>query len=262
PSESSTTKSHLIPRGVRKKATLGQRDDALLRMLCDDSKTNEVKELHFRKISHSMIDWKDAKHIRDINAWRNQIYGRAGLKAKEVVMWHEEEELWFELYFHLSIAKSRTHGILLPKAKAVLDAFNETFVGSVLKDKNGNELEARGERQPNAFTSKFNRICPHLRSRLQQCVFGKSGDTFVPKVTQAMLEKYQQMKAEMFAKGITSESVYSDNLQEWQNFFSHLPNHNAFEMPEVPKDSVNTKEDDAAATLISLAHQPVNIQES
>jgi hypothetical protein len=98
-------------------------------------------------------------------------------------MWHEMEELWFELYFHLSIAESRQHGIMLPVTKAVRKAFNDTFVGKVLQDKDGNDLDIRTERQPNAFASKFGRVCPLLRARLDTCVFGKSGDVFIPKIT-------------------------------------------------------------------------------
>ncbi|CAO2655708.1 Nn.00g045110.m01.CDS01 [Neocucurbitaria sp. VM-36] len=261
-----TAKSKLIPRGDRTKARLGQQDDSLLRILCDDSKTGEAKELHFRKIPHSMIDWNSPQHISDINSWRNQIYGRAGVKAKQVTIWHEEEELWFELYFHLSIAESRTRGILIPKTKAVLEAFNESFVGRVLKDKDGNSIEARRERQLNAFASKFNRICPHLRARLHQSVFGKSGDMFVPKITDIMLKTYQQMKAEMCAQGIIGESDYSDNLEEWQHFLSHLPSYSNVETQDIPTESaediVKAKEDDAAAALLSLSHEPIHLQEA
>ena len=98
-------------------------------------------------------------------------------------MWHEMEELWFELYFHLSIAESRKRGIMLPVTKVVRQAFNETFVGQVLQDKDGDDLDIRTERQSNAFASKFNRVCPLLRARLNNCVFGKSGDVFIPKIT-------------------------------------------------------------------------------
>ncbi|KAJ4371262.1 hypothetical protein N0V83_004479 [Neocucurbitaria cava] len=252
PTTFSTAKSTLIPRGNRAKATLGQQDDSLLRVLCDDSKTGEAKELHFRKIPHSMVDWNKPQHIKDINSWRNQIYGRAGVKSKQVTMWHEEEELWFELYFHLSIAESRSRGMLLPKTKEVLDAFNKTFVGCVLTDKEGNELEARAERQLNAFASKFNRMCPELKARLNQSVFGKSGDIFLPKITNGMLEEYRQMRSEMAAQGITEESEYSDNIEVWQTFLSHLPSSSDGEAQE---DTLLSEEDsEAAATLVSMAN--------
>jgi hypothetical protein len=106
-------------------------------MVCDCSTTNRVKELHFRKIPHSMIDWNSAHHISKINAWRNQIYGRAGLKARSVSLWYEKEELWFELYFQLCIAESRKRGFLLPGSRKVRDAFNATFVGTIIQDKAG-----------------------------------------------------------------------------------------------------------------------------
>jgi hypothetical protein len=65
------SKSRLIPRGERKGAKIGQKDDTLLRMLCDDTDTGELKELHFRNMPHSSIDWMDAGHIKKINNWRS-----------------------------------------------------------------------------------------------------------------------------------------------------------------------------------------------
>jgi hypothetical protein len=44
-------KSTLVPRGERRTAKLCQKDDSVLRMVCDCSLTNTVKELHFRKVS-------------------------------------------------------------------------------------------------------------------------------------------------------------------------------------------------------------------
>ncbi|KAI4698599.1 hypothetical protein J4E81_005822 [Alternaria sp. BMP 2799] len=112
------SKSTLIPRGPRKKATLGVKDSSLLLMLCDSSTTpRKTTELHFRKIPHSLIDWHNPHHISQINAWRNQIYGRAGLKARSVSLWYEAEELWFELYFQLSIVEARKRGIMLPGSR-------------------------------------------------------------------------------------------------------------------------------------------------
>jgi hypothetical protein len=210
--------STLVPRGERCTAKLGQPDDSMLRMTCDCSASKRVTELHFRGIAHSTIDWNNPAHISKINAWRNQIYGRAGLKARSVSMWHELEELWFELYFSLSIAESRKHGIMLPTTQTVRQAFNETFVGQVLQDKNGDDLELRAERQSNAFASKFNRVCPLLRAQLNNCVFGKSGDVFMPKITFEMMDKHK-------ANGIETEAP--------------------------------TEEEDAAATLMSLANSLV-----
>jgi len=71
-SEGASFKSHLVPRGTRKTAKVGQRDESLLRMLCDDSVSGEAKELHFRNIPHSSIDWNDVEHINKINNWRNR----------------------------------------------------------------------------------------------------------------------------------------------------------------------------------------------
>lgn len=169
-------------------------------------------------------------------------------------MWLPDEELWFELYFQLSIAESRARGILLPKTLLILNAFNQTFAGHILQDSHGNKIGPRVERNSNAFASKLNRMWPQLRSRLHQCVFGKSGDIFVPEITLEMLHAYKEMKTKMADKGIEKESQYSDDLTEWRHLFSHLPS-----IEDVP---VPTVEDDAAAVLISMATQPINAQQS
>jgi hypothetical protein len=249
------TKSRLVPRGERKSVKPGQKDETLLRMLCDDTETGELKELHFRNMPHSNIDWNDINHINKINNWRNQIYGRAGMKSKAVTVWLPDEELWFELYYQLSIVESRVRGILLPKTLVILGAFNRTFVGRVIQDHHGYDTAPRADRQVNAFASKFNRMCPGLRARLLQCVFGKSGDIFVPEITLEMLYAYKQMKAEMRKKGIAKESVYSAHLEEWRYLFSHLPSIGDSTTKLEPGSTV---EDDAAAVLISMATQPIN----
>jgi hypothetical protein len=248
-------KRSLVPRGVRKSAKLGHKDETLLRLLCNDAESGAQKELHFRRIDHSDIDWHDMEHINKINNWRNQIYGRAGLKSKVVTTWLPDEELWFELYYQLSIAESRTRGMLVPKTVQVLHAFNATFVGQVLKDSHGRTMEPRIERQANAFGSKFNRMCAYLKARLHQSVFGKSGDVFVPHITMEMLQAYKQMKAQMAAKGLKTESTHAGNLAEWLHFFSHLP---AVDPASVQNQPVTSVEDDAAAVLISMSTGLVN----
>ncbi|KAH3942983.1 hypothetical protein HBI56_101210 [Parastagonospora nodorum] len=270
PTSRVVSKSRLMPCLERKSAKIGHKDESLLRMLCDDTESGGQKELHFRNMLHSSIDWSDASHINKINNWRNQIYGRAGLKSKAVSMWLPDEEVWFELYFNLSIAESRIRGILVPKTLQVLAAFNKTFVGKILQDSHGNDVGPRAARQSNAFASKFNRMCPHLRARLHQCVFGKSGDTFVPEITLDMVLSYKDMKINMEYKGITKESKYNEDLQEWLHLFSHLPTVNDF--PESSVDNLpglyvenlpdSSAEDDAAAVLISMATQSANIQPS
>ncbi|KAI4954750.1 hypothetical protein J4E86_006060 [Alternaria arbusti] len=256
-----SSKSTLIPCGPRKKATLGVKDSSLLLMLCDSSTTpHKTTELHFRKIPHSLIDWHNPQHISQINAWRNQIYGRAGLKARSVSLWYEAEELWFELYFQLSIVEARKRGIMLPGNRQVRDAFNKTFVGRVIKGRGGEDLEPRVEREGNAFASKFNRMFPALRARLNGCVLGRSGDVFVPVITFGMVERYRVMKGKLAERGIEAESEYADGLEEWQWFLSHLPD---VEMEAVVKEEeeareMEAKEYDAVAALVSLANSPVD----
>jgi len=230
-------------------------------MLCDCSTTpRKTTELHFRKIPHSHIDWNSPLHISQINAWRNQIYGRAGLKARSVSLWYEAEELWFELYFQLSIVEARKRGIMLPGSRQVREAFNETFVGRVIKGRQGEDLEPRVEREGNAFASKFNRMFPGLRARLNGCVLGRSGDVFVPVITVRMVERYRVMKEKLAERGIEAESEYADGLEEWRWFLSHLP---AVQMEAVVKEEeeareMEAKEYDAVAALVSLANSPVD----
>ncbi|KAI4710904.1 hypothetical protein J4E89_004494 [Alternaria sp. Ai002NY15] len=255
------SKSTLIPRAPRKKATLGVKDESLLLMLCDGSTTpRKTTELHFRKIPHSLIDWHNPHHISQINAWRNQIYGRAGLKARSVSLWYEAEELWFELYFQLSIVEARKRGILLPGSRQVRDAFNRTFAGRVIKGRGGEDLPPRVEREGNAFASKLNRMFPALRARLNGCVVGRSGDVFVPVITFGMVERYRVMKENLVKRGIETESEYADGLEEWRWFLSHLPD---VEMEAVVKEEaeareMEAKEYDAVAALVSLANSPVD----
>jgi hypothetical protein len=257
-------KSRLVPHGPRASAKTGHKDDSLLRMLCSDTSTGELKELHFRNMPHSAIDWSSASHINKINNWRHQIYGRAGMKSKAVTVWLPIEELWFELYFHLSIAESRDRGFILPKTVNVLEAFNSTFVGRVVRDFKGEETLPRVERKPNAFASKFNRMCPELRARLGECTFRKSGDVCVPEITLEMVEKYEVMKREL---GIEKESVYAVQLEEWCRLFANLPGvgddrgeteavvsvEDRFGDGGGKTDEVSLAEDEAAAALVSMA---------
>jgi hypothetical protein len=219
----------------------------------------EVKELHFRNLPHSTIDWDKVEHINKINNWRNQIYGRAGMKCRTVTMWLPDEELWFELYYQLSIAESRARGILLPKMIDILASFNQTFAGRILQDHHGRDTDPRAERQCNAFMSKFNRMCPQLRARLQQCVFAMSGDAFVPSISLKMLEAYKRMKMEMEVKGVAKESGYSEDLEEWRYLFSHLPDEESVDIQDEP---LATEEANAAAVLVSMALQPVRVQDT
>lgn len=221
-------------------------------MLCDDHNAGEVKELHFRNMPHSSIDWTNVDHIHKINNWRNQIYGRAGFKSKAVTMWLPDEELWFELYFQLSIAESRMRGILLPKNLRVLAAFNSTFVGCVVRDQNGQETLSRAARQINAFASKFNRMCPELRARLKECTLGMSGDVFVPDITLDMLYAYRKVKVELEKNGSEEQCAISDHLQDWCRQFAQQADTGR---STTSKSNLSMAEDDAAAVLISLSQE-------
>jgi hypothetical protein len=211
----------LIPIGERQKAAIGLKDESMLRILCRDSKTGEEKMLHFRNLPYSQLDWNNVDHIAKINAWRNQIYGRAGMRAKDVTIWLPDEEIWFELYYHLSIAMAQACGMLIPKSREVLKSFNSTFAPLADGSSDGEQLP--GDRSANAFASKLNRMCINLRNRLLASVYNKSGDCFVPTITLDMLQGYKNMKLDLAMKGIYGESAYSDGLEEWKHFLSHLP---------------------------------------
>jgi len=141
----------------------------------------------------------------------------------------------------------------------VREAFNKTFVGRVIKGRGGEDLPPRVEREGNAFASKFNRMFPGLRARLNGCVAGRSGDVFVPVITFGMMERYKVMKGILAERGIEAEEEYADGLEEWQWFLSHLPD---VDMEAVVKDEgvreMEAKELDAVAALVSLANSPVD----
>ncbi|RMZ74689.1 hect-domain-containing protein [Pyrenophora seminiperda CCB06] len=221
-SKPSATLSSLIPQVPRQRATLGHKDESLLHIIGKSSVTGKRNDLHFRLIPHSSIDWNDAQHINKINSWRNQIYQRAGIKTRLITSWHPLEEIWMELYYQLSIVEAREREIQLPTPKQLRDAFNEIFVGRVLKDKYGGDLDPRSERHATAFGSKFNRMCPVLKARLSNCVSGKGGEGFLPGITFEMLQLYKAEKAALAEKGIKSDSEDADGMEEWQRVLSQL----------------------------------------
>lgn len=255
--------SDLRPVGPRRKAVLGQRDESMLRMPCTNIKTNKDQEQHFRKIKQSEIDWNNRLHITEINNWRNQIYTRAGMKVKEVNVWLPDEELWIELYLHLSIAETRKRGILQPAITAIGRAFQRFFVDRILTDKHG-EVVQRKQRAHNAFASKFNRAYPRLQERLKQCVRGRSGDAFVPTITEAMLDRFKALKAEMAAKGLEKESDHAEDLPAWLDFFARLPTENEDMKEDENLDTSDitpgmVEDNNVAATLVSMATKANNI---
>jgi len=222
--------SNLVPDGDRVKAVKGQKNPDMLRMLCTDKKTGKRKELHFKKLIHSEIDWNDAEHIAKINSWRNQLYGRAGFKAKDVCMWDAEEEAYLELYFHRIIVQGTKEGLMIPRAKDVLDDFNNFFIGKVFI-KREEQQEPRKARQHNAFVSKMNRVVQHLKTRLEYMMLGKSGDYYRPIITQPMLDKYMVLRKDLKDSNVMTNGPAIDwevdfeagdewaNNEHWQKFW-------------------------------------------
>ncbi|KAL6159279.1 hypothetical protein ACJBU6_03362 [Exserohilum turcicum] len=248
PTAAPTTKPirRLVPQGPRRTATVGVKDESLLRMVCHCANTNTTNELHFRKIPASAIRWTSPHHIRKINAWRNQIYGRAGIKARSVNQWHEYEELWLELYFQLSIAEALKRPTVVPNTALIRRAFNDMFVGRVLYAHDGVALAPREERRGNAFSSKFGRVCHRLRARLAACVLGKSGDVYMPRITMDMVHEYKGMKMLLEDMGIYAESEYAEGLEAWRGFLASLPVGDEEEEEEEVGDEEETVIDDEA----------------
>lgn len=228
--------STLVPMGARERAVKGEKNPDMLHMMCTDTKTGKEKELHFKKIVYARIDWDSAEDIAKINSWRNQLYGRAGLKAKMVIMWHPDEEAWLELYYHLLIIEGLKHGLMIPRAKDTLTDFNNFFMGKILIDTDGEELEPRKARAHNAFVSKMNRVIQPLKDRLEVILLGKSGDYFRPAITTELVKKYRMFLEELEKEGVedvnglfrcqdakdykdVSESPYTERAHE---FFSTL----------------------------------------
>ncbi|KAF2675706.1 hypothetical protein K458DRAFT_397671 [Lentithecium fluviatile CBS 122367] len=231
--------SNLIPVGDRQKAVKGEVNVDMLRMLCIDRQTGKKKELHFKKLVHAEIDWNDNDHIAKINSWRNQLYGRAGLKAKAVIMWVAEEEQYLELYFHLIIVQGSKHGLMIPRAKDVLEDFNNFFAGKVFTNSAGEPYAPRAPRAHNAFVSKMNRVVLNLKTRLEYMMLGKSGDYYRPVITEAMLDKYIELRQELVNSGVcgggNTDKVFSwkvdhekddswaDN-EHWKKFYQGVCN--------------------------------------
>lgn len=200
--------SSLMPIGERKMAQKGVRDPEMLRMLCEDiNKGNERKELHFKKIVHANIDWDSKDHIDKINAWRNQIYGRAGIKNKIVLMWHEDEEAWIELYWQLLVAEANKRVIEMPRLKTIREEFNAFFNGKIFLSSSGEELEPRVDRGSGPFTSKMARLAKSLRPYFEAKMSGKRGDSFYPEINEEMLEEYKKLKNDLAKLGCEDAKI-------------------------------------------------------
>ncbi|KAK7181204.1 hypothetical protein PSPO01_12681 [Paraphaeosphaeria sporulosa] len=267
--------SSLVPIGERKMAKKGVVEPDMLRMLCEDrDKNNERKELHFKKIIHADIDWDNKEHIDKINAWRNQIYGRAGIKNKTVLMWHKDEEAWIELFYQLLVveAQERECGIEPPKPKTIREKFNEFFVGKVLLSAGGEELDPRVERGPGPFTSKLGRLVRALRPYLDEKLTSKNGSMFVPKINQEMIEEYQKLKAKLIELGCNDEKIIPwEEVQDEANdknyvvrcreYIASLPEQDFIEMEDaVEEDSTLVESEQLDKDLLELATETEKVK--
>lgn len=244
--------SALIPVEERKMAKRGVVEPEMLRMLCEDrAKNNERKEMHFKKLVHADIDWDSKEHIDKINAWRNQIYGRAGIKNKTVLMWHMDEEAWLELFHQLLIVEANKRGFESPKPRIIREMFNEFFVDKVLLTPAG-ELDPRTERSAGPFTSKLGRIARTLRPYLQEKLHGKNGNTFVPKIDQETIEGYQKLKSDLAKLGCDDEKIIPwEEVEDEANNKAYVVRCREFIASLSGQDDVKMKDDDEEdATLV------------
>ncbi|KAF2874367.1 hypothetical protein BDV95DRAFT_476632, partial [Massariosphaeria phaeospora] len=214
-----SNKSSLIPVAERRNAVVGLRDESLLRILCKDFKTNKDVELTFKRIFRGGIDWDNIEHIRKINAWRNQIYGRGGKKAKEVIRWNEDEEYFIELYQHLLVVAALKGETALPKPNLICEDFNVFFRGKILTNKDGTNTTPRVDRGTYGFTSKLGRIDPQVKERIRAVVWDRNEELYRPVITEDMLAQYKNLKRKLKAKGVMQETTQSSkDLEHWQEF--------------------------------------------
>ncbi|KAF2791945.1 hypothetical protein K505DRAFT_201805, partial [Melanomma pulvis-pyrius CBS 109.77] len=231
-----TKASNLTPVGQKKPAVLGTKDESLLRVLVMSDATGEESELHFKRMIYDRIDWNDPKHIASINDWKTQIYKRSKLpKAKEVTLWHQDEELWIELFFNLFVIAAMSRHIAKPAYLKMCANFNDFFEGKVVQDRHGNDLAPRPNRNLSSFKAKLTRSCVLIKKRLNVVLQDKKGDVEVyrPRINETMLAEYKRLKQEMQDKGLEIESEYSDNLAEWLEFISNIPSEEDSEWTEI-----------------------------
>ncbi|KAF1923165.1 uncharacterized protein M421DRAFT_332058 [Didymella exigua CBS 183.55] len=212
--------TYLVPiDSVRRQAVVGQRDDTLLRLTCMNTRKNKRQEQKFKKIPYGLIEWDNPRHISMINAWRRQLYGRgASKKLRETQWWLPDEELWLEMYCHLSIAETNRRAIDLPAKNDVGEEFLRFFEGRKLEDQHGGAVK-RERRTLSSVTGKFGRSFPYLRECLAQAVVGMSGHVFTPSITGEEIDRFKTFKAEILEKGIRTEMVGFVNSPEWRAFF-------------------------------------------
>jgi hypothetical protein len=264
--------SSLVPVGERKMAKKGVVEPDMLRMLCEDrDKNGERKELHFKKLIHADIDWNNKLHIDKINAWRNQIYGRAGIKNKTVLMWHKDEEAWLELYWQLLVVEALKRGIEMPKPKTIRDGFNAFFNGKVFHSTGGEKLEPRVDRGSGPFTSKMGRLAKALRLYLEEKLRAKNGIAFFPRINQEMLEEYQKLKADLVEFGCKDQKIIpweevedeandKDYVVRCREYIANLPDQDDVEMDGEEEDTTLVASEELDKELLELASEPEGVK--
>lgn len=274
-SRHNSSTSTLIPISERKIATKGVREPELLHMLCTDKATGEKKELHFKKLVHAEIDWDNKEHIDKINAWRNQIYGRAGIKNKTVTMWAKDEEAYLELYWQLLAVEANKRDILMPRAKIMREDFNDFFRGKVFRASGGEEYAPREDRGSGPFTSKMTRLVKSLRPYVEGKLQGQRGNSFYPKINQKMLSEYRTLKEDLANLGCKDAKVIPwEEVEDAQNtkdyvlrcreFIAKLPEQDDVDMEQSDDEDItiaaSEEQEKLDQELLELATDPNDIK--
>jgi hypothetical protein len=191
----------LIPfKKARTNAKVGKVQPKLLHVLCWSSDTLQKRELHFGKIPTADIDWNNKKHITAINTWRTQIWSRAGLKVKKVVLYHPDEEDWIQMFCHMAVAKGLKRRIKMPSNQDVNDWFNKFFEGRRLTNKKGEEMEPREKRSYASLASKTGRLQRELNEDDTWEAVCKGNQDFKFIISQEDLKSFQERKEALMEK--------------------------------------------------------------
>lgn len=238
----------LLPFNERRRAILGTRDASLLAISGKNTRTGAERTLFFKGIPVSSFDWNNQAHIDRLNTWISQVYSRAGKLLRPIKRWTDIEEAWFELFYHLSIAEASKRTIAMPLVAAMMNAFNDTFVGQSL-DGGENVFKPR---ELGSFNGKCWRMCPDLRARLSDFTLEDEGELFVPKITFPMMLEFKEKKDSLVAKGIEGESASSKSLEDWEDVLENLAAENDGQ-GQAPEKEYTDDEHAAAEALLMLS---------
>ncbi|KAF2654542.1 hypothetical protein K491DRAFT_693720 [Lophiostoma macrostomum CBS 122681] len=242
PTKAGDPKGKLIPLDwPRKAAKLGHKDESVLRIICkvrDDE--DRQKEMFFKNIPWSQINWNSRAHIEKINSWSSQVYGRANLGSKAVHKWGAEEDLWIGLYHLLVLkeCKKRNEGVKMPKLTLTLKAFNDFFQGKTLYKYVGKAniktaLPVRGVRQYSSFAAKVNRLAKKIKDQVLVIHATKEGEAkpYRPLITEELFHDYVyggdedvlDQRTHMTWREEKLAGIYQKGFNKWADILDSIP---------------------------------------